>query len=263
MKVSDILDVTGGDDAKENKEKQETSTEKDTLDVSGTKKDEQNEEADKLILGKFKSQEELQTAYKELESKIGGGQEDLSKFNSDALADYFKKHYGKYEFKSSLEGELGEISKELAEKTGVPAPLADYMTTQSVNKIVGKQAKVNVEAVTKMFEDGDTRDAFIAGAEAAGLKLDEVTKRLKSGQISAAEAKGFAAIGKKHPEAKLTETKKVPKENQQKLLEEYNKLTEVTANNPYYQDGENGRPKHKRHLETVKRVNEIRHKLGI
>ena len=255
--MSDDINLGGGNEEGNTSEPNNSTKEGESIELTpkGEKKEgnESGEGKDKLFAGKYKTAEELASAYKELESKLGR-QEDISKYSTDELANYFKKHYGQYEFKSQLDGELGELSSELAKKTGVPAPIADFMASESVSRVVGAQANINKNEVTKMLADDKLKDAFVTGVETAGLDVKEVQTRLNKGQMSVAEVKGFAAIGQKAPEAELKEANPSGVDNVsvEKAYEEIEKLTRVDS--PYWNES------HPEYLDTKRRVNHLREK---
>ena len=226
--------------------------------TKGKKKQEDKSagETTELILGKYKSQEELVSAYKSLESKLGKKAE-LGKMNSDELAAYFKENYGNHKFDSTLDGELADLSNELSQRTGIPAPLADFMASESVSRVLGNQAKINKNEVHKLINDDKFKDEFVAGLEAGKQNLDEVWKDIEKGQVSVAQAKAWASIGKQKPEGTLKETREEEKTQMavEEAYMEIQKLTEVGG--PYWNVHD------PMYVEVKKRVNQLKHQFNL
>ena len=223
------------------------------------KKEQENKqdgETTELLAGKYKTAKELESAYKSLESKLGKKAE-LGKLNADELAAYFKENYGNLKHTTSLDGELAELSGELSKRTGIPAPLADFMASESVSRVLGNQAKINSNEVNKLINDDKFKDDFVRGLEAGKQNLDEVWSNIKKGQVSVAQAKAWAAIGEQKPEADLNETRADEKDRMavEEAYMRIQKLTEVGG--PYWNVHD------PMYVEVKKEVNALKHKFNL
>lgn len=258
--MSEEVNNAGGENNVQQKEGENKGTENKEVNLQDfSKKKEENKQggnSDELILGKFKTQEDLIKSYKELESKIGQ-KPDYSKLSSDELANALKEQFKGFESTSTLDGELKSISEEISKRTGIPASLTDFAASEAVSKVLGNQAVINKNETAKLMGDKDYMEQVVAGLENAGVNLDEVNDRIKKGQMTVAEMKGWHKLGERKPEGNIEDFKDKDGLTLEDALAELDQITRVSENNPFYKEN------HPDYLEVKKRFNYLKQRFGL
>ena len=155
----------------------------------GENEEGEGEKKEELILGKFKSQEDLVKSYQALEKKLGEGKQ-----------------------------ESGQKTEDMTKKA-----------EEAVKIALEKQSKSYLNEVAEVLKDADVKDNFVAGLEAAGEDVKSWEKELNSGKLPASVVKKFAALGKADPEAKPISKDIEPKMTQNQALSRVMSLINTRA----------------------------------
>ena len=162
-----------------------------------TKKETKTEE---LILGKFKTQEDLITSYKELESKLGT-KKDISKLSDEELIEYNKEVFkGLNDTETLLQGDLKGIAEGL-NTLGMPTKFVDVTVAETAKKVLELEREKNKQrnnTFLSISEEKAAVERFVHGQD-SHFKTD-FNDRLKAGTATLAELHLYAKQGKKEIE---------------------------------------------------------------
>ena len=250
-----------------NEKSQETNTQKESEDFKFTAKTEKKEtnvkgedkpdKGNELLLGKYKTVDELAKGYRELETKLGK-KPNFKEMKADDFTKYFKETYGNIEMDSSLDGDLLALSDELRNQTGVPSPIADYFVSESVNRVLGNQAKINKNEVVKLMKEEDFQENFRNGVELSGMSEEEAAKMINTGQLSVAQAKAWAKIGEQAPEGNLRKELEKEKDEVKGMEEAFAEIEKLTRyGSPFHNEAD------PEYLDYKRRVNQLKHKYNL
>lgn len=150
--------------------------------------------AEENKLTKFKSEEDLIKAYKDLEksysSRLPGKDDDeeqvLSKF-----AEFFSKAPSG---STRLNDDLGGLSKKISEDSKLPARITDSVVAKAAGHVSDMITKSNRNAVSKIMKDADKIRA-IERALGDEKSLKSFQRRYESGSVTKQEAELLARIG--------------------------------------------------------------------
>lgn len=201
-------------------------------------------------LDKFKDVGQLAKSYAELEKKFHDSRLPKNA-DSDTLLAKTKDFYGNYESKSVLTGELGEWSKELSERTGLPAQMVDLITAKVASKAMASQAEARKAEVRQLLEDKTTlariNNALSEKGDAYELDL---STRIQKGHVTAAELKALAELGMKGEES----GQPIEKEAAVSEVGAEQELMAILNNrmHPFYNPGHND------HYSAVARVDQLK-----
>lgn len=151
-------------------------------------------------LTKFKNEEDLIKAYKDLEkaystrqpSKGDSDEEVLSKF-----ANYFKNSPTG---DTSLDGDLGKLSKSLSDESKIPSKLSDQLVSKAAGQIASFITAKNRASVTRILSDEKTL-RNIEKALGDEESIADFQRRYNDGVVVAQEARLLAKLGKEGTDA--------------------------------------------------------------
>ena len=174
-------------------------TQEKALNPEGTPPVEEKPNEDELILGKFKSQEELEEAYRSLESKLSSGnkedtttddktgddaQEEINKTAEEAVEKAEGVDMETLSSEYAENGSLTDTSYEALEKAGIPRNMVDQfiegqeakaaqMGSELMGQVGGEEAFGNMVEWASSNLDGEFLDQYNAEVESGDARRME------------------------------------------------------------------------------------------
>ena len=254
--------------------------------VEETKKEE-------LLLGKFKSADELGSSYLDLQKELSAAREEAKKraeeeksilgekFKSskDLAKSYFElekkfstltaKPGSEEELKKQIshffsevkdkelitDAEMRKVADDLHSQTGIPKMYVDKIASVFTNNTFGAKIERQKAEAVSLLKEGDNKDLVAAALEKDEARED-FQKRVNSGDVTVNEIKALTRIGK---DLKVKESNTTfdfgleDKKSTQSLAEEYNTI----VRNPAYHIA--SRPEHNK---LVQRAELLKKQLG-